>query len=161
MPIRFSVLSISFLFRSSEWETRVRVRVSTLLSFFFPFFPLSDLGLGFSLIRKDLDLGFFFLFSFSRSGFFSNLAPVPLLDFLGGSEKLQTIEGRSGRSTGRDLVRGRHLRAGSDVRWRGSRHCGVLGGGVCVGWRCRRRWCFPSLAAPLLKIGSRVRMSVG
>ena len=29
------------------------------------------------------------------------------------------------------------------------------------GWRCRRRWCFPSLAAPLLKIGSRVRMSVG
>jgi hypothetical protein len=33
---------------------------------------------------------------------------------------------------------------------------------ACVsGWRCRRRWCFPSLAVPLLKIGSRVRMSVG
>ena len=33
---------------------------------------------------------------------------------------------------------------------------------ACVsGWRCRCRWCFPSLAAPLLKIGSRVRMSVG
>ena len=29
------------------------------------------------------------------------------------------------------------------------------------GWRCRRQWRFPSLAAPLLKIGSRVRMSVG
>jgi len=28
-------------------------------------------------------------------------------------------------------------------------------------WRCRRRWYFPSLAAPLLSIGSRVRMSVG
>ena len=29
------------------------------------------------------------------------------------------------------------------------------------GRRCQRRWCFPSLAAPLLKIGSMVRMSVG
>ena len=42
-----------------------------------------------------------------------------------------------------------------------SRCSGVLGDGVSVGWRCRRRWCFPSLAAPLLKIGFRVRMSVG
>jgi hypothetical protein len=33
---------------------------------------------------------------------------------------------------------------------------------ACVSrWRCRRRWCFPSLAVPLLKIRSRVRMSVG
>ena len=37
-----------------------------------------------------------------------------------------------------------------------------LAAAACAsGWRCRRRWCFPSLAAPLLKIGSRVRMSVG
>jgi len=36
-----------------------------------------------------------------------------------------------------------------------------LAAACASGWRCRRRWCFPSLAAPLLKIGSRVRMSVG
>jgi len=56
------------------------------------------------------------------------------------NRKSQTIEGRSGRSrrsggsAGRGLVRGRHLRAGSDVRWRERSRCsGVLGGGVCVG----------------------------
>jgi hypothetical protein len=47
-------------------------------------------------------------------------------------DRLQTIESRSGQSSGRGFVDGRHLRAGSDDRWRGSRRCGVLGGGVCV-----------------------------
>jgi len=28
-----------------------------------------------------------------------------------------------------------------------------LAAACASGWRCRRRWCFPSLAAPLLKIG--------
>ena len=50
-----------------------------------------------------------------------------------GGDRLQTIKSRSGRSSGLVFVDGRHLRAGSDVRWRGSQRCGGLGGDVCVG----------------------------
>ena len=79
-----------------------------------------------------------------------------------GSERLQTIEGRSGRSTSRDLVRGRHLRAGSDVRWRGrSRRCGVLDGGVCVGVALPASVVLPVTGSAPSQDRVRVRMSVG
>ena len=55
LPIRFFVLLIFFSFRSSEWETRVRVRVRVPTLLFFDSssprlspFSSSDLGLIFS-----------------------------------------------------------------------------------------------------------------
>ena len=83
------------------------------------------------------------------------------------SRKSQTIEGRSGLSSrsggsaGRDLVGGCHLRAGSDVRWRGSRRCGVLGGGVCVGVALLASVVLPVAGSAPSQDQVRVRMSVG
>ena len=79
-----------------------------------------------------------------------------------GSERLETIEGRSGRSAGRSLVRGRHLRAGSDVRWRGRSRCsGVLGRSMYVGVALPASVVLPVAGSDPSQDRVRVRMSVG
>ena len=82
--------------------------------------------------------------------------------------KSQTIEGRGGRSSrsggsaGRGLVRGRHLRAGSDVRWRERSRCsGVLGSGVCVGVALPASVVLSVAGSAPSQDRVRVRMSVG
>ena len=78
-----------------------------------------------------------------------------------GSERLQTIESRSGRSTGRDLVGGRRLRAGSDVRWRERSRCSGVLGGVCVGVALPASVVLPVAGSAPSQDRVRVRMSVG